>query len=129
MNSQGWIGLATILGGIIVAFIGYRQVTKVADRNGRTEDRRVDVEEWKNILSELRGELGRLRTERSEQDRRLDRMAERLDELETERDRFQSKVRALSAWAREVTNVFERPVVLAVLQANDIHIQPPPLDD
>lgn len=129
MSVEGWIGLGTIVSAIIVAGVGYRQAMRVADRNASPEDRRVDVEEWQGILSELRGELGRVKSERVDQDRRIDRMADRLDQLESERDRLQGRVRALSTWAGEVTRIIERPEILAVLRANDLHIQPPPLDD
>ena len=148
MTVEGWLALVIplIITGIVGPWIAYRRAVALAKRNAehererleverekakaehQAEGRRLDLSEWQAMTGDLRAEIARLRAAREEDDKKVDRLSFRLDQLEDEREKLELKVAKLENWACEVIGALRHPAVASVLLQQQILIPPPPLD-
>lgn len=147
--------LLTMIVPIIVAVISggfaYKQARKVAERNAKAEAEgiaaaaKVEAERvanenrlenrkgWESLNRDLVNEIDRLRDDRREDQ---DKYREDLHGLASELNEVRTKclvqgdhLRSLESWARAVVDILSRPAVMAVLEAQNLHVPTmPPID-
>lgn len=109
--------LGAVVGSVLTFFgvrFAARQSAKAAEKAARVNERQVDVEEWRSIVSALRDEVNRL--------------AGRVEALEQKRDRMEEELQAADSRNRSLLR-YLREVLLWARRFSPDHVPPSPPAD
>lgn len=104
MPSEAWGAIGVVLGAIF-AYLGVRfsarQTAKAAEEAAAVDSRQVNVEEWRAILSELRAEITRLKSDGKEDRRRIEALERDASSWKARYHAVLLYLRDVLAWARD----------------------------
>lgn len=123
--------LSPLIAALLTAAVGWytvRQSRRASDRQHASDDRRVDVDEWRGITAGLRGEVDALRDDQREDRERIESLEQRVRDMRREnrdlRQRYDDLLRKNRVWA------IYAQALGAIIRAHcpGVAIPPPPIE-